>query len=177
MDVLEDTFVGAELRYQLRRWLGASGSVACCCRCIVPVSPMSFHCQCLFLVNSTGVVVSSLPIYRCFTVVCYWRVMCCLITISTTVLSMCHCWFIAHCFWYFVPVLLFLWQYSVAPVLLTLTLSRLYLVAVLFWYCCHLISVFYRLLQYRLSVLKSCRKYFCTKYTLTLHIYPLRKGE
>ena len=67
--------------------------------------------------------------------------------------------------------------FFVAIVLLTVTLYRLYLIAVSFWYCCHHISVFYRSLQDRLSVLQSCGKYFCTKCTLTLRMYPLCTGD
>ena len=36
---------------------------------------------------------------------------------------------------------------------------------------------FFRLLHEILSVLQSCGKYFCTKCTLTLRMYPLRTGE
>ena len=36
---------------------------------------------------------------------------------------------------------------------------------------------FFRLLQEILSVLQSCGKYFCTKCTLTLRMYPLNTRE
>ena len=89
-----------------------------------------------------GVVVLSLPVYRCCTVICCWHIFSCLVTISINVLSMCHCFFVAHCCQYFVPVLLFLGQYFVALASLTVTLSYLCLVAVSFWYYCHHTSVF-----------------------------------
>ena len=52
-------------------------------------------------------------------------------------------------------------------------LSRRCLVLVLF----HHIPFFSRSLQKILSKLQSCRKYFCTKCTLALCMYPLRTGE
>ena len=57
---LEGTFLGDELSYQLRRWLIESGSVACCCHCLVPVLSMSCCYRCRYLVTTTGVVVSIL---------------------------------------------------------------------------------------------------------------------
>ena len=60
--------------------------------------------------------------------------------------------------------------------LITVTLSRLCLVAVLFWYFSS-DSFFFRPLHEILSVLQSCGKYVCTKCTLTLPMYPLRTGE
>ena len=59
---------------------------------------------------------------------------------------------------------------------LRVTLSLLCLITVSFWYFYHKIT-FFRSLQERLSVLQSCEKYFCTKFTLTLRMYPLRTGE
>ena len=59
---------------------------------------------------------------------------------------------------------------------LPVTLSRLCLVAVLFWYCFHH-TTFPRSLQERLSVLQSCGKYFYTKCTLTLRMQLLRTVE
>ena len=59
---------------------------------------------------------------------------------------------------------------------LTVILSRLCLVLILFWYFFRPIP-FFGSLQEKLSVLQSCGKYVCTKCTLTLRIYPLRTGE
>ena len=59
---------------------------------------------------------------------------------------------------------------------LTMTLFYLCLIAVSFWYCFHQIP-FFRSLQKIPSVLQLCGKYFCTKCTLTLSMYPLRTGE
>ena len=100
---------------------------------------------------------------------------------------MCHLCFVAHYRLYLSQSCFFLCGYVVALLLVTVTLSCLRLVAVLFWYRCHLIYVsllstlclvvVYISLQDRLSVLRSCREYFCTKYTLTLRMYPLpQKG-
>ena len=52
---------------------------------------------------------------------------------------------------------------------LTVTLFCLCLFAVSFWYCFHQIP-FFCLLQEILSLLQSCGKYFCTKFTLTLRM-------
>ena len=63
VDGLEVTFLGAEIRYQPRWWIRESGSVACCrqcCYCLVPLSSMSCHDRCHFLVTTTDVVVSIL---------------------------------------------------------------------------------------------------------------------
>ena len=59
---------------------------------------------------------------------------------------------------------------------LPVTLSCLCLVAVSFWYCFYQIPFFSRSLQEILLVLQSRGKYFCTKCTLTLRIYPLHTG-
>ena len=53
------------------------------------------------------------------------------------------------------------------------SLSRCCLVLILF----SSDSFIFSLLQERLSVLQSCRYYFCTKCTLALRMYPLRTGE
>ena len=52
------------------------------------------------------------------------------------------------------------------------TMSCLFLVAISFWYCFHQIP-FFCLMHEILLVLQSCKKYFCTKFTLTLRMYPL----
>ena len=139
---LEGAFLSAEIRYKLWRWLEASGSVACCCHWLVPVSSMSCHYWCRCVVTTTGIVISSLLVHCCCAIVYCCHVLRCLGTISITVLSMCRCYFVARCCQYFVPVLLFLGQYFVALASLTVTLSYLCLVAVSFWYYFHLISVF-----------------------------------
>ena len=63
-----------------------------------------------------------------------------------------------------------------AIVSLTVTLSCLFLVAISFWYFFHHISLFCSL-QKRISLLQSCGKDFCTKYTISLRMYPLRTVE
>ena len=64
-------------------------------------------------------------------------------------------------------------SYRVANSNTVLSLSCRCLVLILF----SLYSFFPRSLQEIISALKSCRKYFCTKCTLTLRMYPLHKGE
>ena len=61
-------------------------------------------------------------------------------------------------------------------VLLTVTLSRLCLITVAFWYCFHQIPFF---LFTAKNTIKTAivRKYFCTKCTLTLRMYLQRTGE
>ena len=63
--------------------------------------------------------------------------------------------------------------YRVANSNTVLSLSPCCLVLIFFSSDC----LFYHLMQERLSVLQSREKYFCTKCTLTLHMYPLRQGD
>ena len=65
---------------------------------------------------------------------------------------------------------------SLAIDLLTVTLSCLCLVAVLFWYCFHQI-IFLSFTARNTISTAIMRKYFCTKCTLTLRMYPLGTGE
>ena len=56
VDGLEVTFLDAELRYQPRWWLRASGSVVWCFRCLVTVYAMSCHYRCCYIFTTTGVI-------------------------------------------------------------------------------------------------------------------------
>ena len=139
---------------------------------------LSLYCSCLVDVLSLAVSLSR-NYYRCrcivttvysySTVICCCRVISCIVTISITVLSIC-CWcFVAHFRWYFVPVLLFMAIFCCSRAANSNNISSLSfrcLVLILLSFNFY----FYHSLQDRLSILQSCRKYFCTKYTLTLRM-------
>ena len=50
---LEVTFLVDVLRYQPQWWLVSRGSVACCHRCLVPVSSIPCHYRCRYIVTTT----------------------------------------------------------------------------------------------------------------------------
>ena len=79
------TFLGAELRYQLWWWFGASGSVPCCCHYLVPVLSMSCHYRCHYFVTTTGVVVLILSKFPTTQIKPkYWILLCNSLYISNT---------------------------------------------------------------------------------------------